>query len=83
MGTRSFFGRRKPRTTFKGRVKRTFELAPKTRKAVAAVARSAVRSRQETKWAANNAEGPITLYGAIDPIGGPTQVYPAICPLLS
>lgn len=80
MDTRSFFGRRKPRTMVKRRVTRPL-LAPKTRKAVAAVARSAVRSRQETKWAATNAEGPTILYGAIDPIGGSPQVYPAICPL--
>lgn len=83
MDVRSFFGR-KPKTVRKGRVKRSLAttLAPKTRKAVASIARAAVRRRGETKWCAHHAISNATLYGDIAPVDAPVQVYPAICPLV-
>lgn len=63
------------------KAKATRTLAPKTRKAVAAIARSVVQRKAETKWAAYQALGPSVLYGATNPIGAAAQVYPAICPV--
>lgn len=56
-------------------------LAPRTRKAITAIATRVVKRKAETKWAAFAAMGPTVLYGATNPIGAPAQVYPAICPV--
>lgn len=84
-------GRRLPAGFWKGSTGRTRKstkttravksLAPRTRKAIATIAKRVVARKSETKWAANLALGPTVLYGDIAPIGQPVQVYPAICPL--